>query len=58
MIGEKAAECFIWSAAHDDDAQFLHRYAGSPERIAFMLSWHQDADTQAARERLETLTKS
>jgi hypothetical protein len=57
VLGEKAAECFAWSGAHDADAGFLHRYAGSPQRIAFMLTWHQDnPTTEAARARLQALT--
>ena len=57
MLGNKGAECFAWSGAHDDDAEFRRRYAATPERVAFMLTWHRDdATTQAARERLESLT--
>lgn len=57
-LGGKLAECFIWSADHDDDAEFLRRYAGSPERILFMLTWHaEDSATFAARVRLSNLTK-
>lgn len=58
VLGGKAADCFIWSAANDDDAEFLRRYAGSPERISFMLTFHaQDPSTAAARLRLSALTK-
>jgi len=57
VLGNKGAECFAWSGAHDDDAEFRRRYAATPERVAFMLTWHRDdATTQAARERLESLT--
>jgi hypothetical protein len=58
-LGGKAADCFIFSAAHDPDEEFLRRYAGQPERIRFMLDWHAaDPTTEAARKRLARLTKT
>jgi hypothetical protein len=55
-LGGKSAECFIWSAAHDDDAEFLRRFAGSHERAKFMLTFHaEDPATEQARERLSAL---
>lgn len=43
----------------DDDAEFLRRYAGSPQRIRFMLDFHAPApEATHARERLATLTKT
>jgi hypothetical protein len=57
VLGNKGAECFAWSAAHDDDAEFLRRY-GDPQRAIFMLSFHAgDPATRDARKRLKTLTE-
>jgi len=58
VLGNKGAECFAWSAAHDDDAEFLRRY-GEPERAKFMLSFHAgDPAAAAACLRLSVLTKT
>lgn len=57
MLGGKGLECFIWSAAHDSDAEFLRRFAGDPERVAFMTTYHAaDARAADAIDRLELLT--
>ena len=56
MLGGKAPECFVWSAAHDDDAEFLRRY-GEPVRARWMLEYHaNDPNTAGARQRLASLT--
>lgn len=39
VLGHKALACFLWSAEHDDDAEFLRRY-GEPTRAKFMLEFH------------------
>lgn len=58
-LGNKSADCFAYSAEHDSDEEFLRRYAGSPERIRFMLAYHSGDDfTATARERLQLLTKT
>ena len=55
-LGGKSAECFAWSARHDDDAEFLRRYAGDPKRVAFMLAFHAaDAALGFALDRLKKL---
>lgn len=57
-LGGKHSECFAYSAAYDSDEEFLRRYAGTPDRVKFMLEFHADDDTTAiARERLALLTK-
>lgn len=56
-LGGKALECFVWSGAHDDDEEFLRRYAGQPQRIAFVLALHsENPEAAAACERLKSLT--
>lgn len=54
-LGGKSLECFAWSAAHDDDAEFFRRYG---ERVEFMCTWHADDPlAQDAIERLKKLAK-
>jgi hypothetical protein len=53
VLGGKGLECFVWSAAHDDDAEFLRRYGG---RVGFMVSFHADQESaRPAIDRLESL---
>jgi hypothetical protein len=55
VLGQKGLECFTWSAAHDDDAEFLRRY-GEPDRARWMLDWHgADPAAAAACARLSAL---
>lgn len=37
VLGGKALACFLWSAAHDDDAEFLRRYGA---RVQWMHDYH------------------
>jgi hypothetical protein len=53
VLGGKGLECFVWSAAHDSDQEFLRRFGA---RVNFMVSFHADAPTaQDAIERLKSL---
>lgn len=53
MLGGKALGCFLWSAAHDDDAEFLRRYGA---RVKWMHDYHGDnAQATAALVRLASL---
>lgn len=53
MLGGKGLESFLWSAAHDDDAEFFRRYS---DRAALMIALHGDEPgTQAAIERVQAL---
>lgn len=55
VLGHKGLECFVFSAAHDPDDEFLRRY-GEPSRARFMLSFHgQDPAAAAACARLKAL---
>lgn len=57
VLGRKDKENFLWSANHDDDAEFARRYVENPEIRAFMLKWHaEDPDTDAARARIIALS--
>ena len=57
VLGYKGADYFAYSAAHDDTETFKNLYAGSPERIRFMLDFHaENPATEAARRRLATVT--
>ena len=47
VLGGKAAECFIWSAAHDEDAEFVQRY-GEPLRAAWMIKRYREDPACAA----------
>lgn len=59
MLGGKGLEPFIYSAEHDDDEEFLRRFAGTPTRIHFMLTWHADeARAKPAIQRLASLTNT
>lgn len=54
VLGGKGLECFVWSAAHDSDQEFLRRYGA---RVNFMISFHADQPTaQDAIERLKSLS--
>ncbi len=53
VLGGKALVCFLWSAAHDDDAEFLRRYGA---RVKWMHDYHGDnAQATAALVRLASL---
>lgn len=55
VLGGKGLECFVWSGAHDDDAEFLRRYGA---RVNFMCQFHADQpEAQAAIERLQNLSQ-
>jgi len=57
VLGYKGAEYFAYSAAHDDTETFKNLYAGTPERIRFMLDFHAtNPTTDPARRRLATVT--
>ena len=58
VLGGKGASCFGWSAAYDDDEEFLRRY-GEPARARWMLAYHaNDLRLTAACRRLRKLTKA
>lgn len=44
MLGGKALECFLFSAAHDPDEEFFRRYGA---RVGQMESLHQHEPTAA-----------
>lgn len=57
MLGNKALECFTYSALYDDDAEFLRRY-GEPDRAAWMGRYYASEDKAThALARLKLLTK-
>lgn len=57
VLGGKGLECFVWSAAHDDDTEFLRRYGADDRRVAFMLDFHSATPAAAsAIARLRDLT--
>lgn len=57
VLGRKDKDNFLWSAQHDDDAEFSRRYVENAEIREFMLKWHaEDPETEAARARILSLT--
>jgi len=53
VLGGKGLECFVWSAAHDDDAEFMRRYGA---RVDFMCEFHaEQIEAEAAIARLRRL---
>lgn len=54
VVGNKALECFTWSAAHDDDAEFVRRY-GAEGRLEMLRTMH--GDVPAAQAGLQRLTQ-
>jgi hypothetical protein len=57
VLGGKGLDCFVFSAAHDSDEEFLRRYGADSRRISFMLEFHAAAPAAApAIARLRDLT--